>query len=444
MKRRAFMEMTAGIAVLAKPGAAGKKEPAAEIRDAVDSGAAGSGNTGPFDRPSPGRVEREGPVTNLWARESNKVGDEEVAFQKKFMDPETGILAMRLTSLPCVSHHIYPEAPISTPDGKRFIFARQVAFGAATTFWIGDLETLLIRQVTDEDGAAAPIITPDGKWFYYSVGRRIKRMSPETFERETVFEVPEDLPKAGGIISVDHSGTRFLASAVGKSGNYGVAVIEPAAGRAHVVYESKDVRNPHGQYSRNADRKVLVQVNNGIEFDRHGNLLRLVGEKGASLVVVDDDGGNPMTLKAGFSMLERVQGHQCWVGPKNMVITTLHRRESVSKPWIQDRIVTIVPGEEYRVVGEGKGFTHIHASPDGEWWISDDNKTGDIYIGSVRTARYKLFYRSGATFGSPQYTHPHPFFLGDGKSVGWNSDVTGVPQVYAARIPDRFLDSLRG
>jgi hypothetical protein len=125
-----------------------------------------------------------------------------------------------------------------------------------------------------------------------------------------------------------------------------------------------------------------------------------------------------------------------------MVITALHRRESVSQPWIQDRLVTVVPGEEYRIVGSGKGFTHIHASPDGEWWISDDNKTGDIYIGSVRTARYRLLHRSGATFGSAQYAHPHPFFLGDGKSVGWNSDVTGVPQIYAARIPDGFLSTL--
>ena len=104
---------------------------------------------------------------------------------------------------------------------------------------------------------------------------------------------------------------------------------------------------------------------------------------------------------------------------------------------------TVVPGQDYRIVGEGKGFTHIHASPDGEWWISDDNKTADIYIGSVRTARYKLLHRSGATFGSAQYAHPHPFFLGDGKSVGWNSDVTGVPQIYVARLPEGFLDSLR-
>ena len=441
MKRRQFVEVVAGTAILAKP-LAGKTTATPSGGQAIQPG------VGQYDAKvglkSKRTSAKSGPASNTWIRESNKVFDEEVAFQKKFIDSETGILVMRLTSEPCISHHIYPEAPISTPDGKRFIFARRpaLALDGKTTFWIADLETLWIRQITDEENASAPVVTPDGKWFYYSVERQVKRMSPLTFERETVFEIPGELEWVGGIVSVDYSGTRFLAGARGKSGLYGIAVIEPAAETARIVYEGKDIRNPHGQYSRTPERKVLIQVNNGIVVDGHENILRLVGEKGASLVVVNDDGSNPVTLKAGFSMVERVQGHQCWVGRQNTVITALHRRDDISKPWIQDRLVTVVPGEEYRIVGAGKGFTHIHTSPDGEWWISDDNKTGDIYVGSIRTARYRLLHRSGSTFGSPQYTHPHPFFLGDGKTVGWNSDVTGVPQIYAARIPEGFLSTL--
>ncbi len=157
---------------------------------------------------------KEGPATTAWLRESNKVVDEEVSFQERFSDPETGIQVLRLTSEPCVNHHIYPETPVSTPDGKRFIFARRSLLEAKTTFWIADLDLLRIRQVTDEAGAAAPIITPDGRWFYYSVGHTIKRLSPETFERETVFVAPEkEFPVIGGISTVDWSGTRFLTPA---------------------------------------------------------------------------------------------------------------------------------------------------------------------------------------------------------------------------------------
>jgi len=164
---------------------------------------------------------------------------------------------------------------------------------------------------------------------------------------------------------------------------------------------------------------------------------------GASLHVVNDDGSGHIKLPVGNSPLERVQGHQCWVGDKDMVITTLHRREAPDKPWIQDRVVTIVPGESaYRVVGQGPGFTHIHTTPDGRFWVADCNRSGDIYVGSVTTGRFRLFAHSGSTFGAAQYTHPHPFFLGDGKAIGWNSDGTGVPQIYCARIPAGFLESL--
>ncbi|MCC7354985.1 MAG: PD40 domain-containing protein [Anaerolineae bacterium] len=386
----------------------------------------------------------ERPASSLWLSESNRVFDEEVAFQERFNAPETRIPILRLTSQPCINHHIYPEAPISTPDGKRFIFARSLPLGGITTFWIADVETLKVRQITDEAGAGAPVVTPDGKWFYYSVGRVIRRMSPETFEREECFVIPAELSWVGGISSVDYSGTRFLAAARGPSGLYGVAMVDLAKQRASMIYEGKDARNAHPQYSHNADRQVMVQVNDGIALDEHGNIVRLVGDNGASLHVLNDDGSGCVRLNVGSSPLERVQGHECWVGDTNKVITTLHRRESISSPWIQDRIAVIAPGDKtYRIVGEGEGFTHIHTTPDGRFWISDCNRTAKVFVGSVATGRYRLLCNSGATFGSAQYAHPHPFFLlGDGKTVGWNSDVTGVPHVYCAHIPEGFLEAL--
>ena len=219
------------------------------------------------------------PASTVWLDESNQVGDEEVAFQERFEDPGSGIPILRLTSQPCINRNIYPEVPISTHDGKRFIFMfmRSRPLEGRRTFWIADVETHRIRQITGEENASAPVVTPDGKWFYYSAGSLIRRLSPVTFEREDRFVIPEELPEVKGIRSVDYSGTRFLAAARGQSGLYGVAVIDLAMRKA--------------------------------------------------------------------------------------------------------------------------------------WMISD-------------------------------YTHPHPFFLGDGKTVGWNSDVTGVPHIYCARIPEGFLEEL--
>ncbi len=382
------------------------------------------------------------PASTVWLNESNQVGDEEVAFQRRFCDGETGIEVLRLTSQPCINEHIYPEAPISTPDGRRFIFARRGALSSGRSYWIADLETHRIRQITDEPDASWPVVAPDGQWFYYAAGSVIRRISPETFEREDVCTVSGDYSRISAHSTVDCTGTRFAAAACSKAGIPGVAVVD-LSGHAQMVFEHPDALNAHAQYCSNAQRKLLIQVNDGIERDAHGNILRLVGDSGASLHIVNDDGTGHVNLNVGSSPFERVQGHECWVGKEDLVITTLHRRDDTGKPWIQDRVVVIAPGDaSYRIVGEGKGFTHIHASPDGRWWVSDCNRTANIYVGSVHTGRYRLFCRSGATFGAPQYTHPHPFFVADGKTIGWNSDVTGVPHIYCARVPEGFLESL--
>jgi oligogalacturonide lyase len=45
--------------------------------------------------------------------------------------------------------------------------------------------------------------------------------------------------------------------------------------------------------------------------------------------------------------------------------------------------------------------------------------------------------------GSPQYTHMHPYITPGNRRVIFNSDRTGIPQVYAADIPDDFLAKLQ-
>ena len=51
----------------------------------------------------------KGPASTTWFDESNWVLDEEVAFQERFRDRETGVRVLRLTSQPCISLNIYPE-----------------------------------------------------------------------------------------------------------------------------------------------------------------------------------------------------------------------------------------------------------------------------------------------------------------------------------------------
>ena len=124
------------------------------------------------------------PASREWRNDSNVVGDPEVDFQDRFADPNTGVRKLRLTTASFINSHIYPEIPVSTPDGRRFIFSRINPFTGHDTFWLADLETLRIRQVTDEADARSPVISPDGACFYYLAGRTIMRLDAENFTRE--------------------------------------------------------------------------------------------------------------------------------------------------------------------------------------------------------------------------------------------------------------------
>ena len=72
----------------------------------------------------------------------------------------------------------------------------------------------------------------------------------------------------------------------------------------------------------------------------------------------------------------------------------------------------------------------------------DDYRTQTIHIGSVETGRFLKLCDSRTRQGRPQYTHAHPYLTPDNRHVIFNSNVTGVTQVYAATVPAAFLDKL--
>ncbi|MAE66949.1 MAG: hypothetical protein CMJ18_22040 [Phycisphaeraceae bacterium] len=376
-----------------------------------------------------------------WVYESNVVYDPEVEVQERFADPDTGVGKLRLTSAPWISTHVYPEIPVSTPDGQRFLFHRINQFSGRRDIWIADVPTLRIRQVSDEQDVRYPVIAPDGAWFYYVAGRTIVRFDPQTCARETCGEIDPRFGAIDRMCSISLCGHRMLIPYTNDETS-GIGCFELATGAMHVVYEHPECFNTHLQYSRCDPHRLVFQVNDGVERDENGTFTRLVGKHGCSIHVINDDGTGHEVLNVGRAEDEHVQGHHCWIGRENRIITTTHRRARPGDRWSQDRIVTIAPGETSgTVVCEGgpESFTHVHVTSDGRHWVSDCNRTAKIYVGSVATGQHRLFCSSGTSFGAPQWTHPHPFFLGDDRTIGWNSDESGIPHIYVGRIPEGFV-----
>ena len=58
------------------------------------------------------------------------------------------------------------------------------------------------------------------------------------------------------------------------------------------------------------------------------------------------------------------------------------------------------------------------------------------------TWRARVLREAGTRPGSPQYTHPRPYFTPDRRWVILNSDRTGIAHVCAARVPEGLLEEL--
>ena len=106
-------------------------------------------------------------------------------------------------------------------------------------------------------------------------------------------------------------------------------------------------------------------------------------------------------------------------------------------------VYRLTPGEARPVqIVSGQPFNHLAVSDDGRFFIVDDYRTQTIHIGSVETGRFLKLCDSRTRQGKPQYTHAHPYLTPDNRHVIFNSNVTGVTQVYAATVPAAFLDKL--
>lgn len=361
------------------------------------------------------------------------------------VDEETGVRIVQMTSAPMIHENIYPESPIFTPDSQRFVYSRRQALDLPCEYWLADLSTNYIRRLTDEPNVNGPVISPDGQWMYYMVEGdciELKRLSLESFERESIMTT-DLIRDAYDLGTIRHDGQAYITSGTVEPGLWAVVKFDLAAREASIIMQTDQLCNAHPQYAVGPSNDVLIQENHGCRFDDDGRCIALTSGYGADLHVIADDGSNMRDVPFGRSDLEMIQGHQCWVGQTERVLSTLIRRDTPDQAFRSDRLVVATPGKDDReVVGLGRAFSHPCVSRDAKWWVSDESGTADLFIGSMETHKYELLLHTGSSFGSPQYTHPHPAFSPDGMKVLYNSDVTGVPQVHVARVEEEILERL--
>ena len=394
-----------------------------------------------------------------------------------------GLRVVQITSDDRFSNnHIYMESHVFTPDSRRFVFQRfrnsdEPAFDRMRRdFMLCDLDDgCSFRQITNEHGAIAPSVSPDGKFMYYVIDATtvgggfwtVKRVDLETFRRETVakFDTPlkganRHLSRIYPLSSISSDGKRLCVSGFLGDGNtpnaaWGLIVFDIEKATAELILQGQSYCNMHPQYCRSKDplasHDILVQDNHGCDIDAQGNMVGrvAVAGTGADIHVIRDDGTDFRSMPWGRDGVESCQGHQAWRGRMTSAVSSMSAMAADgSRPLIEAWPAEVteknahdgrnIPGARRNDLSRnisGPQFTHFAFDPTGTKFVSDLWCDQDgLVIGTIPdepdaalTTRFLMYHKS--SFTSAQ-AHPHPFLSPDGCRAFFNSDEPGRPHVW--------------
>ena len=356
---------------------------------------------------------------------------------------ESGAEMAQITSSPLIHEHIYPEAPIFTPDSRFFVYARRVSPDQPVSFWLCEVGTWRLFRITDESPVSGPVTSPDGEYLYYEWEQDNKII---LIRKHLWSGKREEWIEASGI------GKTYWLGTISPEGRYYCSVFRDDKNITNIIrfdlvertwkiiHSRTDIFNAHPQCEPGKGKDILIQHNRGGKVNQFGEFSPLVGPEGATLYLIDINGKNVRPLSIGKPLTPRIQGHQCWLGKTGKVIATLSSDIEIDGK--KGNLVIIADGDKKpRVVAGGTYLWHVASSPDGKYFICDDPQ-GNIYIGSVRTGKYRKLCCSGSILGARQYTHSHPFLSPDCRFAFFNSTASVIPHIYCASIPEKFLESL--
>jgi hypothetical protein len=232
--------------------------------------------------------------------------------------------------------------------------------------------------------------------------------------------------------------------------------IEFADRKITTLCEVEDMFNPHAQIDPGNGNRAFIQINRGGVMSASKNMKSLTGRLGATLALLDIDTGRVSPLPVGIPHTPAITGHEAWVAKSGRIaftaghydvspsaFVTLKKNVDIDRKTPVAAIYSVAPGEqEPKIVADGLLFNHIAVSDDGCFFIADDHATGRIYIGNMQSGHYLPLCESHTRQGSCQCSHVHAYMTPDNRHVIFNSIVTGVAQVYAAHVPEGFLEKI--
>lgn len=328
------------------------------------------------------------------------------------MDPETGVPYLQLTSFPTISMplpYVYMSLTNSfTSDSRTIVFSSQRSNHRDAPFDLFrvDVDGANLVQLTERDDIRNILVAGTRRAAFFFEGGGLWSVDLDTFVEEEIAHL--DLTIQGwSCLSADDRWC-YVRGADQEGGEVLVRIATDGSGVETLHLEipfrlySTD---PRGKgfyaYDETGDRRILLLVSlDGKVLSRYG-------------------------CADSFA-------HCCPLGKSGVFQACAH---------LPQRAVLTLEEEqgEPQVLVEGPYFWHSSGSLDGKWIVADTNWPNvGLQLVCVGTRRFRTLLHPGNSAGHPQATHAHPQFSPDGRFVLFNSDRTGIAQIYVAEIPDEF------
>jgi oligogalacturonide lyase len=360
---------------------------------------------------------------------------------KRLRDETTGAAILQWTSSRAMNHHFYFTNPTLSPDGTRGFFV-SYRTGYPNLFSI-ELASGELTQLSDrvDLNPFSPSPSRTAPWIYVSAQNAVRAIHTETGEDRELCRF--ETTKLGNCsLSMDGS---LLAVGLRFADHGELAIVETATGKFEIAAHAKEVG--HIQFCpQNPDLLLYsgtVTQRIWLHDRRTGKDLWVYPQKPDEWIVHESWLGRgdeiifthwPRALRAirpdgsGLRTVASVNAwHACASGEgASIVCDTAH----------PDRGLLLVRPDtgEYRVLCQPR------ATQRGTQWVFDKPASGPGIDTSILRSDSPENDKPPhpddppSPYG-PQWSHPHPTFTTDGRSVVFTSDREGWSQVYQVEIP---------
>lgn len=327
-------------------------------------------------------------------------------------DARSGLKIIRLTTGPGVSMNLYFEMCSFTADDQYVVFLSQRWAGRDAPFDLFRARTdgMELLQLTDCDDLNGIVVSPETRCALYMTNGKLHTVNLFSLKEEVIARVPGNLPvQPHSLASIDFKGEQYFASCLDENGTASLIRAHIPTGEVSVLYQSQ--------------KQGHVHVNPA------GDTLFFIDylADGSKCYLLDPDGSNRRPYPFEYF------AHHSWLGETGKMQGTLLPPGQA--------LATFREGDEApEILTSGRYYWHSGASRDANWIVADTNWPQEgIFLLHIPGKTVTYVCNPMSTPSHPQWTHPHPSLSPGMKYILFNSDATGVGQVYLVELTEAFL-----